>query len=105
MKHALFSGIMRMLGSATGLPAGLKITFITLRRIDFVKLRILIENVKACAGKSAAFTLKGAELLTIIINHSATKTRLSKLVQFTSKNIFRERNYSLFDQDKITIKL
>lgn len=86
-------------------PPGTLITNVSIAGIDFAKLRLLTENIKACSGVQSAEMKYSSASSAIIVTHSGSTTALLKLMEETSGDIFTAKNIENFEEGKISIKL
>lgn len=93
------------LTATPALPAGVKITTVTVTGADFATLKKLDESIEACATVQDSKMKFNSTASTIEVTHKESTDDLLKLMQQTSKDIFTEKNVESLEDGKISLKL
>lgn len=82
-----------------------KVTVITVKGIDFSKLKTFTENIHGCEGVDSANMKFNSEISIIRVIHSGTSEELLKLLEEKAEGIFTESNIESFEEGNITLRL
>lgn len=92
-------------GAAIALPAGMKLTIVTVSGIDYATLKKFNESIQACGNVSETKVKFNSTASTIDVVHKESTDNLLKLMQETGKDIFTDKNIEGIEEGKITLKL
>lgn len=92
------------LNNASTVP-GTMSTIVSIKGIEYTKLRNLEENIKACAGVQATAKKFNSASSTIEVMHTGSTDALLTLMLQTSEDIFTAANIETSEEGKIMLKL
>ncbi len=87
------------------LPAGIKVTTVTVTGIDYAKLKQFNEAIQACGTVTETKMKFNSTASTIEVMHKESTDNLLKLMQQTGKDIFGDKNIEGIEDGKIALKL
>ncbi|MFD0750648.1 hypothetical protein ACFQZS_10870 [Mucilaginibacter calamicampi] len=91
--------------AATALPAGIKVTTVTVTGIDYATLKKFNEAIQACGTVTETKMKFNSTASTIEVMHKESTDNLLKLMGETSKDIFSDKNIEGIEDGKIALKL
>ena len=93
------------IASAPALPAGVKVTTVTVTGIDYATLKKFNESIQACGTVTETKMKFNSTASTIEVMHKESTDNLLKLMGETGKDIFSEKNIEGIEDGKIALKL
>jgi hypothetical protein len=87
------------------LPAGVKVTTVTITGIDYATLKKFNESIQACGTVSETKMKFNSTASTIEVTHKESTDNLLKLMGETGKDIFSDKNIEGIEDGKIALKL
>jgi hypothetical protein len=87
------------------LPAGVKVTTVTITGIDYATLKKFNESIQACGTVSETKMKFNSTASTIEVTHRESTDNLLKLMGETGKDIFSDKNIEGIEDGKIALKL
>ena len=91
--------------STPALPAGAKVTTVSITGIDYATLKKFNESIQACGTVTETKMKFNSTASTIEVTHKESTDNLLKLMGETSKDIFSEKNIEGIEEGKIALKL
>lgn len=93
------------LASVPALPAGVKVTTVTITGIDYATLKKFNESIQACGTVTETKMKFNSTASTIEVMHKESTDNLLKLMGETGKDIFSDKNIEGIEDGKIALKL
>jgi len=91
--------------STPALPAGAKVTTVSITGIDYATLKKFNESIQACGTVTETKMKFNSTASTIEVTHKESTDNLLKLMGETGKDIFSEKNIEGIEEGKIALKL
>ncbi|MGY3213926.1 hypothetical protein [Mucilaginibacter sp. HD30] len=91
--------------SIPALPAGVKVTTVSITGIDYATLKKFNESIQACGTVTETKMKFNSTASTIEVTHKESTDNLLKLMGETGKDIFSEKNIEGIEEGKIALKL
>lgn len=91
--------------AATALPAGMKMTTVTVTGIDYATLKKFNESIQACGTVTETKMKFNSTASTIDVMHKESTDNLLKLMSETGKDIFTDKDIEGIEEGKIALKL
>jgi hypothetical protein len=102
---AVAAAAANAVAAVPALPAGMKITTVTVTGIDYATLKKFNESIQACGVVSETKMKFNSTASTIDVTHKETTDALLKLMSETGKDIFTDKNIEGIEEGKINLKL
>ncbi len=102
---ALQTAATNVAASVPALPAGVKVTTVTITGIDYATLKKFNESIQACGTVTETKMKFNSTASTIEVMHKESTDNLLKLMGETGKDIFSDKNIEGIEDGKIALKL
>ncbi len=102
---AVAAAAANAVAAVPALPAGMKITTVTVTGIDYATLKKFNESIQACGSVTETKMKFNSTASTIDVTHKESTDNLLKLMSETGKDIFTDKNIEGIEDGKIALKL